>query len=71
MTTPPAKVIEVEGVKAQAAVIALTEMRGYLLGGPCDNFLLDRVDVYLDAFKVADIVRGIHHNHMEGTGGGS
>lgn len=55
------------------AVLALTELRGWALGGKggvlnVDNaWLLERIDRALVPFGVLDIVRGIHHDHMEGV----
>lgn len=57
--------------KAREALLALTEMRGFMTYAPRRerDFMLPRIDKCVEVFGIADIVRRIHHDVMEGVRG--
>ncbi len=63
----------VDPTEAGEALLALTELRGWALGGKggvlnVDNaWLLERIDRALVPFGVLDVVKRVHGEQMEGV----
>lgn len=61
--------VEISTEKARAAIIALTELRGWAGASPQRerDYMLPRIDLCADVFGIADVVRSAHHDVLEGV----